>query len=114
MTASLSSALAEKAVLATAIVSTVPSIRCFTNCIIKLPLPKYSPPTGQAYTRFAHTRTKQRENAGSRSRDRDLDMGVEGGALAHAIVPCFEPRQWRPLDRESMPAVNQGPHYNLG
>src|SRR5215472_2258546 len=47
-------------------------------------------------------------------RDRDFDMLFESGALTHSLVPGFQVCQWRPLDRERVPTIDESAERNLG
>src|SRR5580704_16750243 len=47
-------------------------------------------------------------------RDRDFDVLFEGGALTEPVQPTLEVFQQGPLDRKSVPAIDQGSQRDLG
>src|SRR5215469_8507409 len=114
-TVSLSCATAEPLTPAAAIASVAARARVFVSDAICLPIGS-GPGSSQADRYRLASGCGKAIPVATRSplRDRDFDMLFESGALAHSLVPGFQVRQWRPLDRERVPAIDESAERNLG
>src|SRR5215472_12983327 len=114
-TVSLSCAIAEPFMPAAAIASVAARAKVFVSMPSASPLGS-GPGSSQAdQHRLAFGCGKAIPVAAhSPLRDRNFDMLFESGALTHSLVPGFQVRQWRPLDRERVPAIDESAERNLG